>query len=68
MKSKSVSIIIEITRFKHMGFWGFGVVSLPSEAVELLSILETRGHLKRGQEELCHNFQLSIRAELRGKG
>lgn len=31
-------------------------VSLPSEAVELLSILETRGYLKRGQKEVCHNF------------
>lgn len=41
-------------------------ISLPSEAIELLAQLKERGHLDRGKSEVCHNFQLSVRAELRG--
>jgi len=39
-------------------------VSLPLESVQLLSILKAHGHLDRVKPELCHNFQLSVRAEL----
>lgn len=41
-------------------------ITLPSEAIELLAMLKERGHLDRGNDEVCHNFQLSIRAEIRG--
>lgn len=41
-------------------------VSLPSEAVDLVSILKAHGYLDRGKPEVCHNFQLSVRAELKG--
>jgi len=40
---------------------------LPASALELLQTLKDGGHLAAGHE-ICHNFQLSVRAEKRGGG